>query len=94
MPLKEYEGLAGLMERFAEWGIDLNDPANGVALPKNQGLGQGTPHKDTQNNFEYERALLSAFRAVETAEVALVVLTQVKQKLRQGSFIKPKAQRS
>lgn len=91
LPLREYARLAGLRERFAEWGIDLNDPVNGVALPKNQGIGQGTPHKDTQNNHEYERALLTAFRAVETTEQALAVLTQIKQQLRQGSFIKPKA---
>lgn len=45
---------------------------------------------DTQRNPRYEQALRARFNDVVTREEALVVLGQIKQELRDGTFIGPK----
>lgn len=90
IPLKDYAALDRLRERFKDWGIDLNSLENGVALPNGSGQGIGTPHSDTQHNPRYEQALRARFNDVFTREEALVVLGQIKQELRDGTFIEPK----
>ena len=87
IPLNEYPDLQGLREKLALWDIDLNSVANGVPLPKNAGEGVGTPHRDTQGNPEYRDALLSRFSDVQTRDEALFVLQQVKEELRQNTFV-------
>lgn len=76
--------------RFKDWNIDLNRLGNGVALPNGSGDGIGTPHSGTQRNPMYEQALRDRFNDVFTREEALVVLGQIKQELRDGTFIGPK----
>ena len=87
IPLNEYPDLQGLREKLALWDIDLNSVANGVPLPKNAGEGVGTPHRDTQNNPVYERALLERFSEVDSPEEARFVLERIKEELLNGTFI-------
>jgi len=90
VPLKEYPDLQDLRDRFAAWGIDLNDLANGVALPKAAGTGSGTLHKDTQANPDYVRALRDRFEGAVTRDDALRALQSIKQDLRSGTLIASK----
>jgi hypothetical protein len=86
VPLTQYPDLQPLRDRFALWEIDLNDLANGVPLPRVAGVGEGTPHRETQNNRDYEESLQQRFASVETREEALDVLAQIKSELRAGTF--------
>lgn len=90
LPLNEYPDLQGLRDKFIEWGIDLNDPVNGVLLPRIEGLGAGTLHRDTQGNLGYQREIWKRFADVTTGSRAIQVLAEIKSDLQQGTFIPPK----
>jgi hypothetical protein len=91
IPLNEYPQLNELRDRLAGWGIDMNDPSiNGVMLPRSPDVGSGTVHADTQRNPEYEAAIRRRFAGVTTRERAVEVLDDIKQELRNGTFVPPK----
>lgn len=86
VPLNEYPDLQGLRDKFAVWGIDLMDPINGVLLPRQEGIGTGTPHKHTQSNPAYVDEIRTRFLGVSTGDQARAVLRQIKQDLLAETF--------
>jgi len=87
LPSEKWAELDDLRQQFAEWGIDLNDAANGVWLP-----GSGAPsdaagsYHERIHNSEYRRAVQRAFEGVTSHEDALATLDRIRTQLEAGTF--------
>jgi A nuclease family of the HNH/ENDO VII superfamily with conserved AHH len=90
VPLTEYPEMSDLRDRLTGWGIDLNDSANGVLLPSKADVGPGTIHSDTQKYDVYRLEIERRFEGVNTRGEAMDMLTQIKNELRNGTFVPPK----
>ena len=92
VPVNEYPELNSIRAKLAEWGINVNDPANGVLLPTSKAPdgAEGTLHRDTRYNDTYEKAIKKAFEFVTNAAEARFALGRIKTQLQNGTFIPPK----
>jgi A nuclease family of the HNH/ENDO VII superfamily with conserved AHH len=88
LPLEQFPDLNDLRSDLAAWGIDLNNPANGLLLPGKEGIGNGeTPHSQTRG-ADYKQEIKDRFEGVTTREEALAVLDKIKNDLRHNTFFK------
>jgi A nuclease family of the HNH/ENDO VII superfamily with conserved AHH len=87
LPSGKWSELDRLRQRFADWGIDLNDAANGVWLPGSQAPADATgSYHERLHNGEYRDAIAEAFRGITTRDKALDKLVEIRQQLENGTF--------
>jgi hypothetical protein len=76
-----------LRDKFEQWGIGLNDAANGVWLPGSTAPSDATgSYHERLHNSEYRDAISRAFEGIATRQDALDKLAEIKQQLQAGTF--------